>query len=157
MADAIKKNPVAFGQMTDCIEDICSIVSAVIKKELPKEHEELSVFCELLPLNRFPTTYPFPGFVLNIQCCTEGHTDNGDTTICAVIPFGDYEGGELVLHEAGLVLDIKRGDVLIFPSHLINHFNLHFKGFRGSIVMHSDKEVARWNFDRNGWNKHIVT
>jgi len=91
-----------------------------------------------------------------MKVCTEAHVDANDDTICVVIPFGAYKGGELVLHEAGLVLELQEGDILIFPSYLITHFNLHFTGVRGSVVMHSDKEVKSWNTNRNGWDNHMV-
>ena len=91
-----------------------------------------------------------------MKVCTEAHVDANDDTICVVIPFGAYKGGELVLHEAGLVLELQEGDILIFPSYLITHFNLHFTDVRGSVVMHSDKEVKSWNTNRNGWDNHMV-
>jgi hypothetical protein len=138
------------------MEPICQLVCKIIKKYLPDIHDKLRVFCEILPFSHHPITYPFPGFVLNCQVCTEGHTDTKDNLICVVIPFGDCEGGELVLYEAGLVFELKEGAIIIFPSFDITHFNLHFKGTRWSFVMHSDKEVESWNKDRNGWNNHIV-
>jgi hypothetical protein len=77
--------------------------------------------------------------------------DTGDEIICVVIPFSDFEDGELVLLEAGLVVGLRGGDVFMFPSNRITHFNMSFRGVRGSIVMHSDKEAKRWKMDRNGW------
>jgi len=156
LAKAIKDNPERFQSITDILQDVCKIVCDVLQKHLPDAFDRLRVFCEILPLNQMPATYPFPGFVLNIQVCTEAHVDANDDTICVVIPFGPYEGGELVLYEAGLVLEIQEGDILIFPSYRLTHFNLHFTGVRGSVVMHSDKAVTTWNANRNGWNRHIV-
>lgn len=156
MADAIKKNPDKFLIIADCLEDICCVLSSVLQEHLPDEFEDLRVFCEILPLNRRSATYPFPGFVLNLRVCTDAHVDSNDNILCVVMPFGSYKGGALVLHEPGLVLDLKPGDILIFPSFRITHFNLHFNGVRGSVVMHSDKEVKSWNIDRNGWDEHMV-
>ena len=156
MAKAIKDNPEQFDAITTALEDVCKIVYELIRKHLPEVHDHLRVFCEILPLNRCPVTYPFPGFVLNIRVCTEAHVDANDNTICVVIPFGPHEGGEIVLYEAGLVLDLKGGDILIFPSYRITHFNLHFVGVRCSIVLHSDKDVKSWNFNHNGWDSHMV-
>ena len=156
LAKAIKDNPERFQSITDILQDVCKIVCDVLQKHLPDAFDRLRVFCEILPFNQMPATYPFPGFVLNIQVCTEAHVDANDDTICVVIPFGPYEGGELVLYEAGLVLEIQEGDILIFPSYRLTHFNLHFTGVRGSVVMHSDKVVTTWNANRNGWNRHIV-
>lgn len=82
--------------------------------------------------------------------------DSNDDRICVVIPFGAFRGGELVLHEMGLVIELQEGDIIIFPSSKLTHFNLHFTGVRGSVVMHSDKEVKSWIKDRNGWDKHMV-
>jgi hypothetical protein len=111
---------------------------------------------DVLPLNEAPTAYPFPGFVLNIQVMTDGHLDSGDNTICVVVPFGDWKGGELVLYELGLVLDMSPGDILVFPSDKITHFNLNFRGIRCSVVMHSDAHGKTWVENRNGWDSHIV-
>jgi hypothetical protein len=125
-------------------------------EELKDSYDQLRVFCEILPLNHRPTTYPFPGYVLNINVCTAAHVDSGDVDICIVLPIGSFKGGELVLHEAGLVLGLVEGDILIFPSWRITHFNLHFQGVRASLVLHSDRDVKTWNEDRNGWSGHMV-
>ena len=139
------------------LHDICNMVSTIIKKHLPDAHKHLSVFCDILPLNIRPATYPFPGLVINLQVATEGHLDSADDTICVVIPFGDFEDGELILFEAGLMIRVIEGDLVIFPSNQLTHFNMHFKGVRGSVVMHSDKEAKRWKTDRNGWISHMAT
>lgn len=76
--------------------------------------------------------------------------------LCVVVPFGTWTGGELCLYEAGLVFELKAGDILVFPSSELTHFNLHFLGERGSLVLHSDKEGKRWVEDCNGWQDHIV-
>jgi hypothetical protein len=73
-----------------------------------------------------------------------------------VIPFGEFTGGELGLHEAGLLFGLKTGDIIVFLSFRFSHFNLHFKGSRGSLVRHSDKEGKDWVQNRNGWDCHMV-
>jgi hypothetical protein len=60
------------------------------------------------------------------------------------------------LHELGLVIKLEAGDVLVFPSCNITHFNLHFTGKRGSLVLHSDRQGGRWVKDCNGWERHIM-
>jgi hypothetical protein len=67
----------------------------------------------------------------------------------------DCEGGELCLYEPGVVLELKNGDVVLFDSAALTHFNLHFKGFRASLVMHSDKAAEAWIGNRNGWKNHV--
>ena len=49
----------------------------------------------------------------------------------------------LCLEELGIKLDLANGDVVIFPSQKISHFNTHFKGERVSIVFHTDAKKAK--------------
>lgn len=155
VSETIKSQPAEYEALVESLKDICEYVNSVFSKHLPEEYSSISILLEQLPLDDRPPTYPFGGFVLNIQVCTEGHRDEFDDTLCLIIPFGEYEGGELVLWEPGLVCDLKEGDLILFPSSKITHFNLHFKGFRGSVVMHSDKELRSWE-DKNGWDKHMA-
>ncbi|SJL05239.1 uncharacterized protein ARMOST_08605 [Armillaria ostoyae] len=102
--------------------------------------------------------YPFSGFVINVGVATNGHCDGFDKIAYVVMPFGDWEGGELCLYEAGHVWCLKPWDVLIFPSGRITHFNLHFTGLQGSLILHSDGRSDSWAegedesaFKYNGW------
>jgi hypothetical protein len=149
-------NPEDFHRIGESLGDVSRVVKEIIQRELPGIYDSLTVFCDVLPLGGVPATYPFPGFVINIQVCTDAHTDDMDDSVCVVIPFGIFEGGELVLVEAGLVLDLQEGDILIFPSHRYTHFNMHFKGVRGSVVLHADKGGRSWVKNRNGWEKHMA-
>jgi hypothetical protein len=153
----IKDNEENYLTLTETLKKICEVVSSLIRKHLPDVHRDLAIFCEILPLNIRPATYPFPGCVINLQVCTQAHLDAGDSGVCVVLPFGDFSGGELVLYEAGLVIEAQEGDIVIFPSFGLTHFNMSFQGVRGSIVLHADKEAKRWIKDRNGWEHHIVT
>jgi hypothetical protein len=72
-----------------------------------------------------------------------------------VIPLSDCTGGELCLFEPGIVLDLHHGDAVIFASAAISHFNLHYKGYRASLVFHSDKSGLEWHKDRNGWAHNL--
>lgn len=156
-ARAIRDCPETYHALMSALQDICTLVSDIIKKHLPDIHSQLTLFCDILPLNDSSATHPFPGCVINLQVSTEGHLDSGDDTICVVIPFGDFEDGELVLLEAGLIVDIREGDLFMFPSFRLTHFNMSFNGVRGSVVMHSDKDSLRWKLDRNGWMRHVAT
>ena len=61
-------------------------------------------------------------------------------------------GGELCLYEPGIVLESQAGDLVIFQSCKVTHFNLHFEGIRGSLVLHSDKTVDEWAENYNHWD-----
>lgn len=114
-------------------------------------YEELTAFVDQLPLNEQSAAYPFSGLVLNIGVSTQGHRDSKDKRICVVMPFGDWKGGELCLFEAGIVLKLHPGDVVIFRSCDITHFNLTFEGLRASLVLHTDKGGDQWVSNRNGY------
>ncbi|KAJ7278319.1 hypothetical protein C8J57DRAFT_1713191 [Mycena rebaudengoi] len=86
--------------------------------------------------------------------CSETHVDElDDEDHCVVIPFTkNCVGGALVLHEAGMVMDLHTGDMVLLSVQL-THFNLHFQGIRASLVFHTDKSLKLW--DRfNGWDGH---
>ena len=108
----------------------------------------------MLPGSTRPPAYPFSGFVINFNVSTKGHRDGKDLKACLVMPIGTFQGGELCLAEPGLVIPLGSGDVFIFPSCLITHFNLLYTGMRASMVCHTDKEGTRWSYDRNGWEAH---
>ncbi|KAJ7075365.1 hypothetical protein C8R43DRAFT_1054194, partial [Mycena crocata] len=123
---------------------------------LPEDYQELSIYVEHLPLDASSPAYPFGGFVLNISACTWAHRDKGDKRLCLVVPFGSFKGGQLCLFETGFSFDLQLGDVLIFPSADLTHFNLHFQGQRGTLVLHSDRQGDGWVRDRHGWDHVLV-
>ncbi|TFK62691.1 hypothetical protein BDN72DRAFT_737059, partial [Pluteus cervinus] len=115
---------------TQLLSTVLSPVTEYLDKQLrdllPEEHGILTEYVESLPLAMESPAYPFLGFALNLCVATSAHKDRNDKAICAVIPFGEWTGGELCLYEPGLVFDIKPGDIFIFPSAKVTHFNLDF-------------------------------
>lgn len=110
---------------------------------------------DVLPYNAVSPAHPFSGFVLNLNVSTLIHRDGGDKDICVVLVLSDCIGGELCLMEPGVVLDLRLGHLVIFPSTKISHFNLHFMGRRASVVFHTDKELEHWAKDQNGWRGNV--
>ena len=51
-----------------------------------------------------------------------------------LVACGDYERGELILYELGVVIELKPGDLLLFPDGLIHHANREVIGTRYSLV-----------------------
>ena len=107
---------------------------------LPEVHAKLKEFVESLPGNDISPASPFAAFVLNLNAATQVHRDWSDDEVCVVLVITDPQciGGELVLVELKAVIPFKSGDIIIFRSSEISHFNLHFKGYRASLVCHSD-------------------
>ena len=109
------------------------------------------MFAEVLPGETDAPAYPFSGFVLNINIATKVHRDGKDLRACLVMPIGTFTGGELVLVEPGIVLPLQAGDIVVFPSCTISHFNLHYTGRRASLVCHTDASGMSWVKDTLGW------
>jgi hypothetical protein len=118
---------------------------------MPGIYEHLAKWPDSFPLEEKAPVYPFGGFVLNFNTSTRLHRDKNDDQICTVIPISDCEGGELCLMEPGLVISLPCGVMAVFRSADVSHFNLSYKGQRGSLVCHSDKHCKGWIEDANGW------
>jgi hypothetical protein len=126
-----------------------------MQQDLPEQYHDLALFAEVLPGKVASPVHPFTGFVLNINVVTRAHRDPKDLNkICLVLVIGDHIGGELCLIEPGLVLPLGSGDIIVFPSGLITHFNLHYQGTRASLVLHSDGAGKQWVEDKMGWMDH---
>lgn len=96
---------------------------------------------------------PFMASTVNLgpKTVTLPHRDgkNLATGLCAVMPFGPFEssrGGHLCLHEAGVVLELAPGQVVLFPSALIMHSNLQvLEGDkRYSITAYTAGQLFAW-------------
>jgi len=80
-----------------------------------------------------------------------------DKKLCIVMAISDEdcEGGDICFMEPGIRLQLLSGDVVLFPSAKISHFNMNFKGERASFVLHSDSSGDSWVKDRNNWKHNI--
>ncbi|KAJ7621642.1 hypothetical protein DFH06DRAFT_1341263 [Mycena polygramma] len=99
-----------FAILADAYSDIFDYIRIVLQERSPDEYEGLRIFADVLPMNASSPAYPFGGFVLNLRASTWGHRDHGDKTLCVVIPFGRYVGGQLCLYELGFKFDLRMGD-----------------------------------------------
>jgi hypothetical protein len=112
------------------------------------------VTVDVYPGNVHTPFYPFGSMVVNINCCCLVHKDGGDLGGCIVLVLGEHKGGELCLVEPELIIEAAHGDVISFNSRDISHFNCHYKGERGSIVLHSESAAERRQESGNGWLGH---
>lgn len=94
---------------------------------------------------------PFGGIVVNFNAITRMHIDGKDDKICLVLVISDCEGGDLCFYELGIRIKMESGDFIIFCSRDLTHFNLDYKGWRTSMVFHSDGSGKAWIQSRNGY------
>jgi hypothetical protein len=128
-----------------------------LKFLLPEGYAELSLAVSRIPGNEFLPAHPFAGFTLNINVSTYIHRDWKDLKLCLIIVISDpdCEGGDLCFFEPGIVFELLNGDMIIFESKKYSHFNLHFKGYRSSVVFHSDSAFTLWTSQANGWKDNV--
>lgn len=125
---------------------------------LPAEYKVLAQYADILPADAPSAAYPFTSFVINFNVATTLHRDWKDMIFCVVMALSDDEctsGGDLCFVEPGIRLQLRNGDVVMFLSPKLTHFNMHFKGLRASVVMHSDHAGKNWVTNRNNWEKSI--
>lgn len=84
---------------------------------------------------------PFTCAAININFQSGLHIDNKDAeaSFCWVIPFGDFEGGSLILPKLKVRIDLKPCDILCFQSHTFQHYVEKFIGIRNSLILFCDK------------------
>ncbi|KAJ7023959.1 hypothetical protein C8F04DRAFT_1132826 [Mycena alexandri] len=149
------EEPEEYAALANAFTNFFEILKVAVAYYLPDDTKELSIYVDELPLGATSPCHPFGGFVINISSCTWGHRDK-DKNMCLIASMGEHTGGQLCLHEAGLKFDLRLGDVLIFPSCDLTHFNCHFRGRRATIVLHTDREANSWTGDAHGWNAYVV-
>jgi hypothetical protein len=96
-------------------------------------------------------TQPFSSVAVNWNARTGIHFDYGDFGLCVVIALGDFQGGHLCLRGVNIAVELKRGEVLVFDSNVVPHFNLSKEGARHSLVFYMDKSLKKWLEVGNGW------
>ena len=126
-----------------------------MRERFPDITEDMSVVIQALPLRSSVACWPFTGIVLNIGVSTNGHRDTLDLSLCLVLPIGEWTGGQLCMYELGLCFDLQNGDIVVFKSDMLTHFNLLHKGLRCSMVLHADKHLMSWAKNRNG-HKSVI-
>ncbi len=100
----------------------------------------------------------FPMIAINYNTISDYHWDEHDDLngFCCLVALGDFEGGEICFPQLKIIIPLRPGQVLLFPSRLLLHGNLVVtKGIRHSIVyfVHSNFFHHQRNFS-SVYNDH---
>src|SRR6266498_3062252 len=79
-----------------------------------------------------------------IQGATDPYKNDNDClySFCVIVVFGNFEGGNLILSEIGVVIRIEGGYIIFLRSALLEHYNSYVtKGNRFSIVFYLRKTI----------------
>jgi hypothetical protein len=71
------------------------------------------------------------------------HADRGNLpgVMSAIMPMGNFTGGELILARWRLAVAFKPGDLLLFDPQQV-HGNLPFEGERLSAIFYCERRIA---------------
>jgi hypothetical protein len=127
-----------------------SFIANLIKINFPELYDNFNIDLpgietKLQFFKSFAINFSIPGKAdqLNTlrQGATDPHKDNVDclNAFCAIVVFGEFEGGDLVLSEIGITIEIKGGYIVLLRSALLEHFNLLIIGNRFAIVYYLRK------------------
>jgi len=86
---------------------------------------------------------PFTSIQVNQNMTCAAHFDKGNIGVSAIVAFGDYSGGELIVE--GVKHDIKN-KIFLFDGSAQEHYTAPFTGERYSLVYHTIAPQERW-----GW------
>eukprot|EP01117_Protostelium_nocturnum_P019441 TRINITY_DN8434_c0_g1_i1.p1 TRINITY_DN8434_c0_g1~~TRINITY_DN8434_c0_g1_i1.p1 ORF type:complete len:337 (-),score=32.69 TRINITY_DN8434_c0_g1_i1:7-1017(-) len=127
------------------MKPICNYIEALLKEYFPEEFSILNAI--KLPNECFKPGGIYPGFAMNKEVGTIPHIDSGDLKhgLCAVISFGEFVGGDLCMFETKTVFPFLRGQIIIFRSTNLHHWNKQYTGNRNSIVLFCDNNVQTWS------------
>jgi hypothetical protein len=102
---------------------------------------------------------PFAAMTLNLgpRTVTKAHRDSSNYAagLCLVLALGSFDavrGGQLILHEAKLIVDLPAGAFVLFPSAMITHENIPLANksdTRMSVTAYS--AGALWRFADQGY------
>jgi hypothetical protein len=142
--------------LTEGLESYFHFVDGLTKRYLPKKHRRLAEgLSSVLPLQSQCPFHPHSSCVANIDAMSSPHYDSKDSCSCILCPFGEFEGGELVLWELGLIIKLRPFDILDFMSKNIFHFNLWYSGKRGSLVLQTDGSNPDYHKNHNNWGQCV--
>lgn len=121
-------------------------ISEIHSEYAPIQFNELSEYCRTLnPLVVLPKTV-YTTATINHTYRTLCHRDRDDKsglTPIAVFKVGEYSGGEFMMPEFGLAINLEEGDVLLVQVHEL-HCNAEIQGSgRISIVCYCSEKISK--------------
>ena len=138
--------------------------SAINKGELNKGQKGLAGPAEQVPLRKLGGLWH--GLAISQQQTMDGkpYRDTRDMKegFNCVIPYGEWEGGEVMLWEIGMRVEVRRGEALFFQGNVILHNAHDITGSRNCVDLFIHQNVVtldeqnrkhKWGGDKMGKNQ----
>ena len=99
----------------------------------------------------------FVGIFLLVNLFSGEHVDLNDIPDgwTAMVPLGNYEGGELYLPDIGVRLPYRPRDVVFFRSRLLRHFTDYFNGVPRYVLVFTNNQGV-FNFLSEKYDSLII-
>jgi len=144
-SEACHRTPLtkAHPEMLEGNERLIKLVDELYRFYLPDVYERQRVEIAKVPLWRLWDTV-FSTIYLARNFRTAYHFDSGNLkgVMTALMPMGNFTGGELVLPRWCLSIAFKPGDILFFDSPAILHGNLPIDGPTLSAAYYCESDIA---------------
>ncbi|KAF4586308.1 hypothetical protein EYR38_010583 [Pleurotus pulmonarius] len=142
-SEEMKRFPKAYEALKDNFALAFEEIRDILQTLLPKEYNIEKIFAEFLPGDEVSPVFPFSGVVVNLNVQTIEHCDGMDTLMCLVLAIGSFRDGDICLREAGLRLQLRNGDWLVFDSKNITHFNMPYVVTRSNTAAVSSPPLTK--------------
>ena len=128
-----------------------SMITNIIRLNFPELYANFNIKIpnietNLLLFKSFAINFSIPGNYDQLnkkrQGATDPHKDYNDCMYAfyIIVVFGDFEEGDLVLSEIGIIIEVKCEYIVLIRSALLEHFNLRVLNNRFSIVYYLKKK-----------------
>ena len=104
--------------------------------------ERMDIYDEIIKLANsiLPADFQYLSIQVNQNCQTNAHKDNGNVGLSAIIGFGDYSEGDLVVEDIPVSI---KNRIVFFDGSLYTHWTKPFTGNRYSIVYHTPNRIFK--------------
>ncbi|UZO15186.1 uncharacterized protein OCT59_006619 [Rhizophagus irregularis] len=115
----------------NCVNDLLFALQPIsnsVNRFVNKYYEHYYTKLSKLTIGPFvPRTFGiFPTIAINFNVISNYHWDSNDDPngLCFLVALGDFEGGELCFPQLQILVKLKPGQIVAFPSYLLLHGNL---------------------------------
>ena len=135
----------ALGACTEVAAFFFKLVDEKLFNEYGRVAEEVNSWATVDTKTR-RTRDPFTIRALLVNAMTNEHKDSSDwiNGFAALVPVGNYEGGDMLFRQLGLQVKSKPGCVQLIRGHELKHSITKWSGRRFCVVHSIHEAVKRW-------------
>lgn len=139
-----------FGACTEMLRHIFGLVDPELLDDYRSVAREVAKLRYLDKTETRTQDDPFILRALLINVLTNEHRDASDWHygLAGLVPFGNFQGGDLLVRELGLQIESKSGCLQLLRGRELRHAITEWTGRRFVVVTTTHEPVKRWAFRR---------